>query len=93
MIVKKCPFCDLVEFSGQGAYNLHKNRCELLLLRHEKKVREESIDHKNIDPGNGRKHAHEYRLLEQDGAEESNAIEQGYDRVCVGCGDVRKAGK
>lgn len=94
MLVKTCEFCGKEgEFKHTGAFNIHRKNCEYALLKKEQKERERNIDHKNIDPGNGRKHVHEYRLLEEDGAEETNAIAQGYDRLCVGCGDVRKRGK
>ena len=90
MIVKDCPYCDKKEFKNVGSFNLHKNQCELRALRAE---RDSRTDHKNIDPGNGRKHVHEYRLLEDDGDQESRAIAAGYDRVCIGCGDVVKKGR
>jgi hypothetical protein len=90
MIEKKCPYCEKVEFKNIGSFNLHKNQCELRALRAD---RDSRTDKGNKDPGNGRVHVHEYRLLEEDGSQETRAIAAGYDRVCIGCGDVKRKGK
>ena len=89
MIIKKCPWCDLVEFKSQGAYNLHKGPCELRYRR--LKDADSGVNHEGeLDQGNGREHKHEWVLLNPKRSDERLAISKGYTRLCVTCGDILK---
>lgn len=91
-ITKTCEFCDKTEWTSQGAYNLHLDRCELKYLKGEALRRaERGEDHEGeTDKSNGGKHKHEWVLLSNRVPEQRAAIEAGYLRYCVTCDDLGK---